>query len=272
MYLHLFSHELAEELTTEHLVQEGAVFNQVFATSHTALINHLNDAYCAFVYGEDEDFEARTAVLTMSNGELVANACMKWEARYVEIWRRYTDDLIDIIYADDRAVQDDPHLQDVYRGLNEVMLNGLPTRYDRFQTKGGVSRWATDTIHHLVVRHQIYGTTGVRAAMDPRISSAQIPRDRGTPAVDEWRSLVSVGLATACSRFTLLVGEDGESFTYLLDGVREDFRGPMAKVFERLQEDLVALDKEWTADAVQKDYNYNYFRTPPSDLRTGPGY
>jgi hypothetical protein len=56
MYLHLFSHELAEELTTEHLVQEGAVFTQVFATAHDGLIKHLNDCYHSFEYGEDEDF------------------------------------------------------------------------------------------------------------------------------------------------------------------------------------------------------------------------
>ena len=272
MYLHLFSHELAEELTTGHLVQEGAVFSQIFATTHDGLINHLNDCYRSFNYGEDEDFEARKAAMTMSNGKTLPKACINWELEYVAIWRRYTDALMDIIYEDDAAVQNDSYLQDVHRGLLQVMLNGLPDRYDRFQTKSGVSRWASDTIHHLVVRHQVYGTTGVRASMDPRIGSSQIPTDRGTPAVDEWRSFLGVGLATACSRFTLLVGEDGETFTYLLEGVSEDYRSSMAVVFEQLQEDLLELDRGWTADAIQKEYNYNYFRTAPSALRTGPGY
>lgn len=272
MYLHLFSHELAEELTTEHLIQEGAVFSQVFATTHDSLINHLNDSYHSFEYGEDEQFELRKSIMTMKNGKTLPNACINWELEYVAIWKKYTDDLMDIIYPDDTAVQNDPYLQDVYRGLNEVILRGLPARYEQFQTKAGVSRWASDTIHHLVVRHQVYGTTGINAAMDPRISSSQIPKDGGTPGVDEWRSLICVGLATACARFTLLVGKDGETYTYLLDGVSEEYKDNMAKVFVQLQEDLLALDRVWTADNIQKEYNYNYFRAAPSDLRTGPGY
>lgn len=272
MYLHLFSHELAEELTTEHLVQEGAVFSQIFATTHSGLINHLNDSYHSFDYGEDEDFDARLDAMRMDNGEVLPNACINWEIEYVAIWRKYTDALIDIIYEDDTAVQNDKYLQDVYRGINQVIFKGLPDRYDQFQTKAGVSRWASDTIHHLVIRHQVYGTTGINAAMDPRISNSQIPKDRGTPGVDEWRSLMCVGLATACARFTLLVGEGGETFTYLLDGVDEKYKDDMAEVFVQLQEDMLALDRKWRADNIQKDFNYNYFRATPSDLRTGPGY
>jgi hypothetical protein len=274
MYLHLFSHELAEELTTEHLVQEGAVFSQVFATTHDALINHLNDCYHNFEYGDDEDFESRMKIMKMDNGEVLPDACINWEMKYVEVWQKYTDDLMTIIYGEDgeqadAAVRNDKYLQDVYRGLNELLMTELPARYDKFQTKKGVSRWASDTIHHLVIRHQVYGTSGERAAMDPRISSPQIPKDLGTPGVDEWRSLLSVGLATACARFTLLVGEDGENFTYLLDGVDEKYKDRMAKVFEELQENLLALEREWKAD---REYNYDFFRPTPSDLRTGAGY
>jgi len=272
MYLHLFSHELAEELTTEHLVQEGAVFNQIFATTHNSLINHLNDTYTSFEYGEDENFEERLAIMKMDNGKTLPKACINWEMEYVAIWRKYTDALMDIIYKNDEEVQNDKYLQDVHRGLKEVIFRDLPARYDNFQTKAGVSRWASDTIHHLVVRHQVYGTTGINAAMDPRISTTQVPKDQGTQGVDEWRSLVCVGLATACARFTLLVGEDGETYTYLLDGVSEEYKDPMAKVFVQLQEDLLALDRLWTSDNIHMEYNYNYFRAVPSDLRTGPGY
>jgi len=175
MYLHLFSHELAEELTTEHLVQDGAVFSQVFATTHSSLVNHLNDCYHSLEYGEDENFEARQDAMRMENGEILPNACINWEIEYAKIWQRYTDALMDIIYENDAAVQNDPYLQDVHRGLNQVFMQELPARYDNFQTKAGVSRWASDTIHHLVVRHQVYGTTGINAAMDPRISTTQVP-------------------------------------------------------------------------------------------------
>ncbi|MGB1241530.1 MAG: hypothetical protein ACPG49_03350 [Chitinophagales bacterium] len=272
MYLHLFSHELAEELTTEHLVQEGAVFTQVFATTHAGMINHLNDQYHSFEYADDEDFEYRTEIMQMENGELLPNACINWELEYSKIWKKYADDIVNIVYANDEGVQKDKYIQDMLRGLNQVFLNGLPKRYDELQTKSGLSRWISDTMHHLIVRHQVYGTTGINSAIDPRISSPQVPKDRGTPGVDEWRSLMGVALATACSRFTLLLGKDGEKFVYLLDGVDSRFKDKMATVFEELHDNLEDLDKKWTKDAADLEFNYNYFRAVPSDLRTGPGY
>lgn len=272
MYLHFFSHELAEELTTEHLLQEGAVFSQVFATTHNSLVDHLNDAYLNFNYGEDEDFEHRESLMKMSNGELLPNACIRWELEYSKIFQKYTHALIDIIYQDDTQVCADQYVQNLYRGLSQLILQGLPERYEAFKTKKGLSRWASDTIQHMVVRHQVYGTTGVRAAMDPRISSPQIPKDGGTPGVDEWRSLISVALATARARFTLLVGSEKQDFTYLLDGVDAQYKSKMAEVFDELQQDLIELDQLWQKDAVEREYNYNYFRAVPSELHTGPGY
>jgi hypothetical protein len=272
MYLHLFSHELAEELTTEHLVQEGAVFSQIFATTHDSLIKHLNDQYHRFTYAEDEDFEYRKEIMTMENGELLPGACINWELEYAQIWRKYTDDIMDVVYANDQEVADDKYIQDMARGMKEVFLNELPERYDDFKTKKGLSRWASDTIHHLVVRHQVYGTTGINAALDPRISSSQIPKDGGTPGVNEWRSLMGVALATACARFTLLYGKDEEKFVYLLDGLEPKYKDGMTPIFEELHDNLKELDEKWTASSADLEFNYNYFRAIPSDLRTGPGY
>lgn len=273
MYLHFFAHELAEEITTEHLVQEGAVFSQIFATTHDSLVHHLNDCYASFQYGEDEDFEAREALLTMEGtggekGELLPNACIKWELRYAKIWNDYTTALIDIIYADDAAVQADKYLQDFHAGLLQVMVNGLPARYDHFKTKQGVARFASDTIHHTVIRHQVYGTTGIRAALDPRISKVQVPMDGGTYAINEWRSLAFVALATGKARFTLLQGD----FTNLLNGVDEKYKSKMHDVFNQLQEDLGQLEVEWNTTEEEKARNYDYFRAVPSVLHTGPGY
>ncbi len=268
LYLHLFSHELAEEMTTEHLVQDGAVFTQIFATTHDAMIDHLNDAYHRFQYGEDEDFEARAAAMTMTDGTLLPTSCIAWELKYAEIWQRYATALIDVIYANDQAVIDDHFLQDFHDQLCVVMFNDLPNRYDFFKTKSGVARFAADTIHHLVIRHQVYGTTGVRAAMDPRISKTQVPRDGGAMPIDEWRSLVCVALATGRARFTLLYGD----WCYLLDGVEAKYHGPMCKIFNRLQDDLRKLNSEWTSNEADVHFNYDYFRALPCELHSGPGY
>ena len=272
MYIHLFSHELAEELTTEHLVQEGAVFNQVFATTHDGLINHLNDQYHNFEYADDEDFDYRMDIMRMENGEILPNACINWEMEYAKIWKKYTDGIINLIYKDDNEVANDKYIQDMLRGMKQLFFKGLPDRYDDLKTIKGLSRWASDTIHHLVIRHQVYGTTGINAAIDPRISSSQIPKDRGTPGVDEWRSLMGVALATACSRFTLLYGKNDEKFTYLLDGLKPEYKNGMTPIFEQLHDDLEDLDIKWTKDSADLEFNYNYFRSIPSDLRTGPGY
>ncbi|MFK7796816.1 MAG: hypothetical protein AB8E82_05125 [Aureispira sp.] len=273
MYLHLFSHELAEELTTEHLVQEGAVFSQVFATTHDSLVQHLNDQYHRFTYAEDEDFEYREEIMTMEDGKLLPGACINWELEYAKVWRKYTDNIMNVVYnGSDQAVADDKYIQDMARGMKEVFLNGMPERYDDFKTVKGLSRWASDTIHHLVVRHQVYGTTGINSALDPRISSSQIPKDGGTPGVDEWRSLMGVALATACARFTLLYGKDDEKFVYLLDGLEPKYKEGMTPIFEQLHDDLKELDEKWTKSSADLEFNYNYFRAIPSDLRTGPGY
>ncbi len=268
MYLHLFSHELAEEITTEHLVQEGAVFSQIFATTHNGMINHLNHTYANFEYGTDENFEYRKKLMLDNDDEVLPNSAINWELKYAEIWQKYTHDLIDVIYADDQAVVNDRFLQDFHDGLNLVMLKGLPERYKDFKTRAGVARFASDTIHHLVIRHQVYGTTGIRAALDPRISKTQVPKDGATYAVDDWRSLAYVALATGKARFTLLL----DDFTYLLEGVDKKYSKPMHGIFNQLQEDLRILEAEWNTTEEEKIFNYNYFRAVPSGLHTGPGY
>ncbi len=268
LYLHLFAHGLAETLTTEHLVQDGAVFPQIFATTEDGLIRHLNDCYTGFQYGDDEDFQERAKLMMTVDGEILPKACIRWELKYAEIWQRYTKDLIDIIYDDDAAVRADTCLQEFHRDLNTFFLKGLPERYESLETKAGVARYAADTIHHLVVRHQVYGTTSVKAALDPRISKVQVPRDTGTTPVDEWRSLASVALATERARFTLLFGD----FKYLLDNVDGRYKEPMRRVFDELQEHLRTLDADWSKTDEDKRFNYDYFRPIPSALHTGAGY
>lgn len=271
MYLHFFSHELAEELTTEHLVQKGAVFNQIFATTYDGMINHLNDTFHNFEYTADEDFEARADLLSVGRGEnreILPHAAIGWELQYAEVWQSYSRRLIDAIYPNDAAVENDVYLQAFHNELCGLFRKGLPARHEGLKTKAGVARYVSDTIHHVVIRHQVYGTTGVKAAMDPRLSSTQVPKDAGTPGVEEWRSLICVALATARARFTLLMGD----FKYLLDDVDKKYRQPMRDCFDQLQEDLRKLDEQWTRTEADKEFNYNRFRPLPSALHTGPGY
>ena len=68
-----------------------------------------------------------------------------------------------------------------------------------------MARFIADTMHHLIIRHEIYGTSGVRLSLDPRINKVQVPKDGGTYAIDEWRSLACVAMATSRVRYTLLM-------------------------------------------------------------------
>lgn len=277
MYIHLFSHELAEELTTEHLVQEGAVFSQIFATTHNSLVDYLNSVYHRFEYASDEDFEGRKEIMTLSSGDLPDTACIKWELEYREIWLTYAEKLIDTIYERDEDVAGDEAMGRFHDALTQALVKHFPRKYEDLKTKRGLVLFVSDTIHHLVIRHQVYGTTAVKAAMNPMISNTQVPRDSGTPGVDEWRSLISVALATARARFTTLVdGFKTDRWFYLIDGVEKKYHKGMKEAFAELQTDLEDLEERFTSPLYKgdkpKEFNDNYFRPIPSALHTGPGY
>lgn len=272
LYLHFFSHALAEELTTEHLVQQRAVFAQIFATTHTALIRHLNDCYRDFHFGADEDFDARLALLSTVDGTgkrtPLPRAAIGWELRYVAIWNRYATAVVEALYPTDAEVVADTRVQGLHAELERVLLNGMPARYAAFQTKAGLARFLTDTIHHCVIRHEVYGTMGVRGALDPRIGQLQVPRDGGPPGVEEWRSVACIGLATSRTRFTPLLGD----YKYLFAGAPGSTRSALERAFDDMQRELGALQEEWTRTAADVAFNYDYFRAVPVDLDTGPGY
>jgi hypothetical protein len=57
---------------------------------------------------------------------------------------------------------------------------------------------------------------------------------------------------------------------YLLENIKDlEVKQAMKTIFEELHDDMQTLDDKWKLDA---EFNYNYFRAIPSDLRTGPGY
>jgi hypothetical protein len=182
-------------ITVRHLVQEGAVFNQIFALKYDSLMNFLQQTYTGFVYASDEDFEGRTHTMeklretepastsedeSTSVGETPPSpksagrptldfvCSLDWELKYHGIFTKYADSLVDAIYEDDEHVENDCELQDFYVCLN-TLFETIPDRYNAFKSKAGISRFLSDTINHLVVGHEFYGTTGVSGATDPRV-------------------------------------------------------------------------------------------------------
>lgn len=271
LYPHLFAHELAEELTTQNLLEDKAVFPQIFATTNAALVRHLNDRFGEYQLGRDEDFEGREQVLlTGTNGARLEDALPRfslvWEKEYAAIWHEYATHLVGAAFADDAAVVGDECVQNLYAHLAAVFPRELPARYERLTTRAGLARFISDTMHHLIIRHEVYGTSGVRLALDPRINKVQVPKDGGPPAVDEWRSLACVAMATSRVRYTLLMTDFSNAFEDLENpGVRAAYRA----AYDRLQSRLKELETKYLNDGVNNDET---LRLLPADLDIGAGY
>ena len=271
LYPHLFAHELAEELTTQNLLEDKAVFPQIFATTNSALVRHINDRFGEYRLGHDEDFEHRERVLlTGAPGarleDVLPRSSLVWEKEYAAIWHEYATHLVNAAYPTDDAVSGDECVQSFYAHLSAVFALPLPARYDRFRTKAGLSRFISDTMHHLIVRHEIYGTSGVRLALDPRINKVQVPRDGGPYAVDEWRSLACVAMATSRVRYTQLMTDFSNAFEDL-EG--SGLRAAYVAAFKAMQDRLKALDIRFREDGIE---NYDTLRLLPTELDIGAGY
>jgi hypothetical protein len=169
-----------------HLVQEGAVFNQIFALKYDSLLNFLEKTYTSFVYASDEDFEGRQQDMQilreMQPPSIIAGqprldfvCSLDWELKYHEIFVKYADSLVEAIYRNDAHVQNDATLQEFYGSLG-TLFETIPDRYESFQSKAGIKRFLSDTINHLVVGHGFYGTTGMSGAADPRVIMVSFSR------------------------------------------------------------------------------------------------
>lgn len=271
LYPHLFAHELAEELTTQNLLEDGAVFPQIFATTNAALMQHLNDRFSEYKLGQDEDFELREKVLlTGRKGEkledILPRSSLLWELEYASIWQDYAKAIVDATYKNNREVADDECVHVLLGNLNAMFHRPLPERYADLKTRSGLARFIADTMHHLIIRHEVYGTSGVRLSLDPRINKVQVPRDGGTYAIDEWRSLACVAMATSRVRYTKLMINFENVFSDIEDeAIRQEFRRAHTEMKRQLQE----LEEKYTSDGVD---NYQTLRLLPSDLDIGAGY
>ena len=151
--------------------------------------------------------------------------------------------------------------------LSELFHQPLPKRYEQLKTKTGLARFVSDTIHHLVIRHEVYGTTGVRLSLDPRMNKVQVPKDGGPCAIDEWRSLACVAMATSRVRYTSLMEVN---FSNLFNDIEdEDLRTEFRLAHTRMKAKLQQLEEDFTTDGVD---NYQQLRLLPSELDIGAGY
>lgn len=271
LYPHLFAHELAEELTTQNLLEDKAVFPQIFATTNASLMRHLNDRFGEYELANDEDFDHRERVLLtgrdgQSLEDVLPSSSLIWEKRYAAIWLEYATRLIESAYPTDAKVESDECVQVLFANLTATFRQPLPSRFDELKTRTGLARFIADMMHHLIIRHEVYGTSGVRLALDPRINKVQVPKDGGPYGIDEWRSLACVAMATSRVRYTQLMTDYTNVFDDLTDA---DIKQKYRDAHTQLKAQLAALETEFKSDEVE---NYDTLRLLPSELDIGAGY
>ena len=214
-------------------------------------MRHLNDRFSEYVLGVDEEFERRVKTILANRSELsveevVPDSSLVWELKYAEIWQEYTTELVDAMYETDGAVTSDICVSTLFANLSELFHQPLPKRYDKFKSKKGLARFLSDTIHHLVIRHEVYGTSGVRLSLDPRINKVQVPKDGGPLPIDEWRSLACVAMATSRVRYTSLLINFSNVFNDIEDKkLRKAFSLAHTRMKGRLQELEGEIYQRW---------------------------
>lgn len=198
--------------------------------------------------------------------DILPHCSLVWEKEYAAIWQEYAESIIDAAYPDDDAVAKDICVQSLFSGLSSLFQQPLADRYGKLATKRGLARFIADLMHHLIIRHEIYGTSGVRLSLDPRINKVQVPKDRGPYAIDEWRSLACVAMATSRVRYTSLMMNFANVFS---DIENRQLRMKFQLAHTKMKSHLLQLQQKYSLDGVD---NYETLRLLPSDLDIGAGY
>ena len=305
LYVHMFSHALATELTVEHLLQKNGVFEQVFALNHESLVEYMEDKFYTFDFCSDEDWAYRTAcmapLLSQAKNASVDGAVepgfscsLEWELCYKQHTDTYAQAAIGAMYDSDEDVKADTELAGFWKELCGLYA-AISDRYDKLQTKDGLALFVSDLVFHLTVRHELYGTCAMAGAFDSRIMTPYVPEDGGNIALDEWRSFVYIGLVTAYPPFVNLVQDDTQndcnnninhnsnaSKQRRLECVFEDAtpvggKGNQMKLAETLRngflgltDNLCRLQREW--DSRDPSGEWKLLVPQPKALHSGPGY
>jgi hypothetical protein len=104
-------------LTTKHLVEKGAVFNQIFAMKYESLCSCLSREYNDFEYADDENFEIRKIIIqplfkkrvTDKDGlahSVPFSSGLEWEMEYFDIFEKYAKRMTDAIYGKTEEVRE----------------------------------------------------------------------------------------------------------------------------------------------------------------------
>ena len=294
MHLHFFNHIIVNDSTTGHLLENSAIFTQIFPFTVYALYDFLHAVVRNFDYMSDADLEARKAV---TDGIMPEQATLNWEAKYKQIYCNYAQMVADVCWKTDADVAKDVQMQMFLRNLASNIPKGLPSRFKSegtiaFTTKAQVVEFTASAIHIVTCRHEVYGTLFGNWAYEPYIMQSQLPLDFGPPAVNDYQSMVGIAMATSRKPATkLMIREDpmpGEKttvglpknaqgvgmrdFKYFLKNLPDAEYDGMGKAFDYLQGALNALYVDMAGNREKRELANWFLQVTPEMLELGAGY
>ncbi|AYV84922.1 MAG: hypothetical protein Satyrvirus1_8 [Satyrvirus sp.] len=271
MNVHFYNHSLVEEITTAHLMEKGAVFNQIFALSHTDICNFVGDYFKNIDFGKDADIESKQNIF----GAKIPNSQLDWQTEYKEIFMKYANKVVDAIYGTEEQIKNDNLLKNFYEELDSALKernrgqsSGLSDeRYGKLDEKKFLVRFIADCMHTVIILHKVYGTKVPQFAVHAKLFPSQIPINGSAPSYEDYMSMLLVTAATSRIHFSPLLSVDTNK---VFGSVKpSNTKNLLVDAFNEMKNDLYLLGEKWSKEPF---INENYQRCLPDELECGAGY
>jgi hypothetical protein len=298
--INFYNHVLVAEKTTAHLLDKGAVFNQIFALSHQGISNFINHYFTKEIeFGREANLLQRYDNLTGEKIEMKKNAQtdeelllslkdnlpvnsqLYWQIDYKVIFLKYAKKIVSICWpkgqkdltADQKMINFYKELSNAFSKIDKNFT--LPGRYQDLATIEGVTLFLTDCIFTTTVLHEVWGTKvpsfATTSVLFPSYQQATSGTDgNDLPAtLEDYLSLLLVTGATSRVKYPQILQLDP---TPCFDGLEDETKDRMFVAWEELKTDLKLLEVKWTANPIERDINDEYCRILPSELDIAAGY
>jgi len=294
MHLHFYNHTVVNDSTTGHLLENTAIFAQIFPWTVRGLYEFIQTVVRDFDYLSDADLETRKAV---TNGVMPEQSTLVWESKYKQIFLNYAEKVSDLCWKTDTDLAKDAQMQRFIRNLSSNIPKGLPARLRSggqvaFTSKAQVAEFMASAIFVVTVRHEVYGTLFGNWAYEPYIMQSQLPLDFGPPAVNDFQAMVGIAMATSRKPAPKLMiradpmpgekttvglpkNEQGvgmRDFKYFLRDLPPEEDASLKQAFDYLQGALNALYVDMAGNRDKREVGAWFLQVSPEMLETGAGY
>jgi len=295
MHLHFFNHIVVNDSTTGHLLENTAIFSQIFPWTIRGLYEFLQHVVRNFEYMSDADLESRKAV---TDGVMPEQSTLVWEEKYKTIYLKYAEKIADLCWKTDADITKDMQMQKFLRNLASNIPKGLPARLKSsagtiaFTSKAQAAEFMASSIFVVTCRHEVYGTLFGNWAYEPYIMQSQLPLDFGPPAVNDFQALVGIAMATSRKPATkLMIREEpmpGEKttvglpknaqgvgmrdFKYFIRNLPTEEDAALKQAFDYLQGALNALYVDMAGNREKREMANWFLQVTPEMLELGAGY